>query len=210
MSVLCWTMKPFMISAEETWILKDPPTPTWTDWLPKLSHHWPPHWDSMELWMLMLLNSKPTWSHIQESTSCCHHMPPLSLLKKLIMNNYQLLKSLTPHLNLPTWWLNVILDTENTWPAPWCIEVMLSLKTSMPPLQPSKPKELSNLLIGAQLDSKSELTTNPQLSSQVETWPKLWELSAWSPTQLPLLKYSLDWITNSIWCMPREPLYIGT
>jgi tubulin alpha len=28
MSPSCWTMRPSMISAEETWILKDPPTPT--------------------------------------------------------------------------------------------------------------------------------------------------------------------------------------
>jgi hypothetical protein len=39
--------------------------------------------------------------HIQESISCFLLMLQLSLLKKLITNNYLLLKSLTPLSNLP-------------------------------------------------------------------------------------------------------------
>ena len=38
MSLLCSTTKLFTISAEDNSILKDPPTPTLTDLLPKLSH----------------------------------------------------------------------------------------------------------------------------------------------------------------------------
>ena len=154
MYALCWIMKPSMIFAEETWTLKDPPIPTWTDWLHRLSPLWQHLWDSMEHWMLMLLNSKLTWSHIQESTSCCHHMPLLSLLKKPITNNYLLLKLPTPHSNPLTWWPNVIPDTENTLHALWCTEVMLSPKMSMLQLPPLKPKELFNSSTGVRLDSK--------------------------------------------------------
>ena len=151
----------------------------------------------MEPWTLMLPNSKPIWSHIQESTSCFHHMPQSSQPKKLITNNYQVLKSPTHHSNQPTWWPNVTQDMVNIWLAQWCIEVMSSPKTSMPPLPPSKPTDPSNLLIGAQLDSKSESTINPPPSFQEVIWQKLWELSAWSPTLPLLLKSSQDLITNS-------------
>jgi len=198
MFVLCSTMKPSMISAEEILILKDQPILTWTDSLLKSSHPLPLPWDSMVPWTSMSLNSKPTWSHIPEFTLCCHLMLQSSQLKKLIMNNFQLLKSLTVHSNPLTWWPNVIPDMVNIWLVPCFIEVMLSPKTSMLLLQPSKPKEPSNSSIGAQLDSKSELTINHQQSSQEEILPKLWELFVWFPTQLPLLKFSQDLITNSI------------
>ena len=135
----------------------------------KLSHLWLPLWDSMEPWTLILLNSKPTWSHIQESTSCCHHTPQLSQLKKPITNNCQLLKSPTHHSNQPQWWPNVTQDTENIWLALCYIEEMLSQKTSMLLLLPLKPREPSNSLTGAQLDSKSESTINHQLLFQEVT-----------------------------------------
>jgi len=157
-----------MISAEDLSILKDLPIPTWTDLLLKLFHPSLHPLDLMVLWMLMLLNSKPTWSLILVSISCCHHMPLSSQPKKLITNNSQLLKSPTLLLNPLPWWPNVTPDTENTWPAPCFTEEMLSPKMSMPLLPPSKLKEPSNSLTGAPLDSKSESITNlPPLSQEV-------------------------------------------
>jgi len=196
--------KPSMISAEDNWILKDPLTLTWTDSLLKLSPHWLPHWDSMVPWTSILLNSKLTWSHIQEFTLCCPLTPQLSQPKKLITNNFPLLKSPTLLSNPPPWWLNVTQDTVNIWPALCYTEVMLSPKMSTPPLPPLKPREPSNSSTGAQPDSKLVSTINHQPLSQVVIWLKLWELSVWSPTLPPLPKFSPDWTTNSILCTPRE------
>jgi len=187
-----------MISAEEILILKDQPIPTWTDLLDKLSLHWLPHWDSMVLLMLISPNSKPTWFPIQEFTLCCHHTHQSSPLKKLIMNNWLLLKSPTPVLNQPTWWSNVTQDTENIWLVPWCTEEMLSPRTSTQPLPPSRPREPSNSLIGVPPDSRLESTINHQPLSQEEIWLKLWEQFAWFPTLPQLLKSSQDSIINSI------------
>ena len=147
-------MKPSTISAEETSILRDQHTQIWIDWLLKSSPHWQPHWDSMVPWTLISQNSKPTWSHIQESTLCFHHMLQSSLLKRLITNNCQLLKSQTQHSNQQTWWLNVTQDMVNTWHAPCYIEVMLYQRMLMLQLLQSRPREQSNSSIGAQLDSK--------------------------------------------------------
>jgi len=157
-----------MISAEDLSILKDLPIPTWTDLLLKLFHPSLHPLDLMVLWMLMLLNSKPTWSLILVSISCCHHMPLSSQPKKLITNNSQLLKSPTLLSNQQTWWQNVTQDTENTWLAPWCTEEMSYQKMLMLLLLPSKLKEPFNSSIGPQLDSKSESTINLQLSYLVE------------------------------------------
>lgn len=143
-----------MIFAEEIWILKDQHTQIWIDWLLKSFHHWQHHWDLMVPWMLISQNSKQTWSHIQESTLCFVHMLQSFQLKKLIMNNYQLLKSQTQPLNQQTWWLNVIQDMVNIWHALCYIEVMLYQKMLMLLLQQLKQREQSNLLIGAQQDSK--------------------------------------------------------
>jgi len=184
--------KPSMISAEDNWILKDPLTLTWTDSLPKLSPHWLPLWDSMVPWTSISLNSKPTWSLTQEFTLCCPLTPQLSQPKKLITNNFPLLKSPTLPSNPPPWWLNATQDTENTWLALCCTEVMLSPKMSTPPLLPLKPREPSNLLTGVPPDSKLVSIINPPPLSQVVTWPKLWEPSVWSPTLPPLPKFSPD------------------
>jgi len=146
----------------------------------------------MEPWTLISLNSKPILSLILESTSCFHHMPPSSLLKKPITNNYPLLKSPTLPSNPLPWWPNVTPDTENTWLALCSIEEMLSLKMSMPPLPPSKPKEPSNSLTGALLVSKLVSITNPLPLSPVVTSLKLWEPSVWSLTLPLLLKFSQD------------------
>ena len=209
MLLLCLITKPSMIFAEEISISKDQPTPTWTDSSLKSSHPSLPHWDSMVPWTSMLLNSKPTWCHIQESISCCHHTAPSSQLKRLITNNSQLLKSPTQLSNQPTWWPNATQDTENIWLALWCTEVTSSQKMSMPPLPPSRPREPFNSLTGAQPDSKSELTINHQQLSQEVISLKSWEHAAWFQTPPPLLKSSPDLITNSIWCTPKEPSSTG-
>jgi len=187
-----------MISAEETWILKDQPTPTWTDWSLKSFHHWLPLWDSMVLWMWMLLNSRPTWCHIQESTLCFHLTPQSSLLRRPTTNSSLLLKSPTLLSNQHPWWPSATQDTESTWPAAWCTEVMSSPRMSTLLLPPSRPREPSNSSTGAQLASNAESTTSHQLLSQEEIWPKSWEPCAWSPTPPPSLKSSPESITNSI------------
>jgi len=161
--------KPSMISAEDNWILKDPLTLTWTDSLLKLSPHWPPHWDSMVPWTSILPNSKPTWSLTQEFTLCCPHTPQLSQPKKLITNNFPLLKLPTLLSNQPPWWPNVTPDMVNIWLALCCTEVMLSQKMSTPPLPPLKPREPSNSLTGALPVSKLVSTINHQPLSPVET-----------------------------------------
>merc|ERR1719245_2012752 len=108
-----------------------------------------------------------------------------------------------------TKWSNVIHVTVNTWPVVCCTVVMLSPRMSTPPLPPSRPREPSNSLTGAQLVSRSVSTTNHQQSSQVVTWPRSKELSACCPTQLPLLKPGPDSITSSILCTPRELSFTG-
>ena len=140
----------------------------------------------------MLLNSKQTLSHILEFTLCYPPMLLLFLLKKLTMNNFQLLKSPTVLLNQLTWWLNVIPDMVNIWLAQWCTEVMLFQRMLMLLLQPLRPRELFNSLTGALLDSKLELTINPQQLYQEVILLKWWELSVWFPTLLLLLKSSPD------------------
>merc|ERR1719347_1760976 len=79
----------------------------------------------------------------------------------------------------------------------------------MPPLPPSKPREPSNLLTGAQLVSRSVSTTNHQQLSQVVILPKFNVPSACCPTPPPLPKPGLDSITSSILCTPRELSFTG-
>ena len=136
-------------------------------------------------------------------------MPQSSLLRRLIMSNSLLLKSLTLPSSPHPWWPSAIPDTESTWLAAWCTEEMLSLRMWMLQLQPSRPREPSNSLIGAQLDSSAESTTSHQLLFQVVILPKSWEQSAWFPTPLPLLRSSPESITSSISCTPREPSSTG-
>merc|ERR1712088_1035765 len=98
--------------------------------------------------------------------------------------------------NQPTKWSNAILVTESTCHAVCCTEEMLYQRMSMLPLPPSRPRDPSNLSIGAQLDSRSESTTNHQQLSPVETWLRFNVLYACSQT-LPLLpKHGLVWITS--------------
>ena len=99
MLLLCLITKLSMISVEELSILKDQLTLTLTDLFPKLSPHLLLPLDSMVPLTSISLNSKLTLSHILESISCFHLTLQLSLLRKLIMNNSPLLKSLTPPLN---------------------------------------------------------------------------------------------------------------
>jgi hypothetical protein len=132
MSLSSLITKPSMISAEETSISKDQHTQTWTDSLLKSSHHWLLPSDSTEPSMSTLLNSKPTWSHIQESTLCFLHMHQLSQLRKLTTNNSQLLKSPTQPSSQLLWWPNVTQDTVNIWLAALCTEEMSSQRMSTP------------------------------------------------------------------------------
>merc|ERR1712203_169850 len=92
------------------------------------------------------------WSHMHQS----------SLLKRLTTNSSQLPRSPMLALNRQTKWSNVILVMESTCHAVCCIEEMLCQKMSMLPLPLSRPRDPSNLLIGAQPDSRSESTTNHQ------------------------------------------------
>merc|ERR1712098_722095 len=124
-------------------------------------------------------------------------------------NNSPLLKLPTLVSNQPTKWSNVIHVTVNTWPAVCCTVVMLSPRTSTPPLPPSRPREPFNSLTGAQLVSRSVSTTNHQPSSQVVTWLRFNVPSACCPTQPPLPKHGLDLTTSSILCTPREPSFTG-
>jgi len=156
------------------------------------------------------LNSKPTWSLILESISCCHLMPPSSQLKKPITNNSALLKSPTPLLNPPLWWPNATPDTVNIWLALCFTEVTSSPRMSTLLLPPSRPREPSNSSIGAPPDSRSVLTINPPPSSPEEISLRSWEPSVWFPTLPPSPKSSQDSIINSILCTPREPSSIGT
>merc|ERR1712179_306536 len=106
-------------------------------------------------------------------------------------------------------WSSAIQDTVNTWPAACCTVVMLSPRTSTPPLPPSKPREPSNSLTGAQLVSRSVSTTNHQQLSQVVILPRSNVPYACCPTPPPLPKHGPDLTTSSILCTPREPSFTG-
>merc|ERR1712159_477089 len=101
-------------------------------------------------------------------------------------------------------------DTESTWPAASCTEVMSSPRMSTLPSPPSRPREPSSSSTGAQLASSAVSTTSHPLSCQVVNSPRSCAPSAWSPTPLPLLRSSPELITSSILCTPREPSSIGT
>merc|ERR1712111_131459 len=100
-------------------------------------------------------------------------------------------------LSQPTKWSSVILVMVSTWHVAFSTEEMWSPRMSMPPLPPSRPREASNLLTGVQLDSRLVSTTSLQPLYQEETSPRLPELSACSPTPLPLLRPGPDWIISS-------------
>merc|ERR1712166_1658353 len=66
----------------------------------------------------------------------------------------------------------------NTWLVASCTEVMSSPRTSTLPLPPSRPREPSNSLTGAQLVSSAVPTTSHQLLFPVVISPRLCALSA--------------------------------
>merc|ERR1719244_1677328 len=157
-----------MTSAVAIWILRGQPTLTLIALLAKLclpSLHLS---DLMELLMWILLNSKPTLFHTQGSTSLLKLMHLSSVLRKPTTSNSLLVKSPMPALSLPIRWLNAILVMASTWLAACSIVEMLFPKMSMLQLLPSRPREPSSLLIGAQLDLRLESTTNHQLWYQAE------------------------------------------
>ena len=203
------TMKLSTISAVAIWTLSDQPTQTWIVWLDKSSPRSPLHSVSMVLWMLIWLSSKPIWFHTHVSISRWLHTPRSSPLRRPTTNNLLLLRSPTLASNHPTKWSNVIHDTENTWPAVCCTVVMSSPRMSTLPLLPSRPNVPFNSSIGAQQDSKSESTTNHQLSYQEVIWLKCNALSACCRTQQLLLRLGLVLITNSIWCTPNVLSFTG-
>merc|ERR1719494_1179337 len=101
-------------------------------------------------------------------------------------------------LNQPIRWLNATLVMASTWRAACCIVVMLFLRTSMPPSQPSKQSALSSLLIGVPQASKLASTTSlPQLFLE-EIWQRFDAQSACCPTPLPLQRPGHDLITSLI------------
>merc|ERR1712098_1044905 len=75
--------------------------------------------------------------------------------------------------------------------------------------QPSRPRGVSSLLTGVQLDSRLELTTSLQLLCQEVTKLRLLVLFACSPTPQQLLKRGLGWTTSLTSCMPRGHLFTG-
>merc|ERR1712110_432077 len=117
-------------------------------------------------------SSRLTWSHIQESISCFLHMPQLSQPRKLTTSNSQSPKSPTHHSSQPPRWPSVIQDTESTWHAASCTEVMSYQRMLTPPLPPSRPREPFNSSTGAQPVSSAESTTSHQPSSQVVPSPR--------------------------------------
>merc|ERR1712086_331303 len=143
-----------------------------TDSLPRLS---PPSLhpsDSMVPLTSISLSSRPTSCHTQESISCFPHTPQSSLPRRPITNNSPLPRSPTPHSSQPPWWPSVTQDTESTWLAASCTEVMSSQRMSTPLSPPSRPREPSNSSTGAQPVSSAESTINHQPLSQVVISPR--------------------------------------
>merc|ERR1712079_514476 len=101
MSLSCSTTKLSTISAEETLTLRDQPTPTLTDLLPRLSPPSLPPSDSMVPSTSMSLSSRLTWCHTHVSTLCFPPTPQLSLPRKHTTSNSPLLRSPTPHSSQP-------------------------------------------------------------------------------------------------------------
>merc|ERR1711934_1248769 len=95
MSPSCSTTRPSTISAEETLTLRDQPTPTLTDSLPRLSPPSLPPSDSMVPLTSMSPSSRLTWCHTRVSTLCFPPTPQLSLPRKSTANSPPLLKSPT-------------------------------------------------------------------------------------------------------------------
>lgn len=129
--------------------------------------------------------------------------------RRYIIKNCQQNKLQHNYFNPIIWWSGVILDMVNIWPALWCTEEMLYLAKSMSPYKISNTKKAYNLLTGAQLGLKLVLIFNLLPSYLEGTLVKVWELLAWLPTQLQLLKCFPELIINLISCMLKEHLCIG-
>merc|ERR1711990_747342 len=95
MSPSCSTTRLSTISAEETLTLRDQPTPTLTDSLPRLSPPSLPPSDSMVPLTSMSPSSRLTWCHTHVSTLCFPPTPQLSLPRKPTTNSSPLPKSPT-------------------------------------------------------------------------------------------------------------------
>ena len=96
------------------------------------------------------MSSKLTWFHTHVFIS---HWPPTHQLcpRTVLATNLTLFKKLPMLvLKLKTKWLNVTHVMVNTWLAASCTVVTLFQRTSMLPLEISKPKEPFNSLTGAQ------------------------------------------------------------
>merc|ERR1719447_2741698 len=157
----------------------------------------------------ILPSSKLTWSHTHVSISHWLHMLQSSLLRRLTTSSSPLLRSPMLASSQLTKWSSVIHVTVNTWPVVCCTVVMLSPRMSMPPLPPSRPREPSNSLTGAQLVSRSVSITNHQPSSQVVILPRSNVPSACCPTPPPLPKHGPVLTTSSISCTPNVPSSTG-
>merc|ERR1712048_224430 len=101
MSPSCSITRLSTISAEETWTLRDQPTLTSTDSSPRLSPPSLPPSDSMVPSTSMLLSSRPTSSHTQESISCFPLMLQSSPPRRLTTSSFPLLRSPTHHSSQP-------------------------------------------------------------------------------------------------------------
>merc|ERR1711981_720086 len=99
-------------------------------------------------------------------------MPQSSLPRKLTTSNSPSLKSPTHHSSQPQRWPSVTQDTESTWHAASCTEVMSYQRMSTPPSPPSRPREPSNSSTGAQPASSVVSTINHQPLFQVVISPR--------------------------------------
>merc|ERR1712029_780583 len=101
MSPSCSTTKPSTTSAEETSTLRDQPTPTSTESLPRLSPPSLPPSDSTVPSTSISLSSRPTWCHTHVSISCSPPMPQSSPLRRPTTSSSPSLRSPTPPSSQP-------------------------------------------------------------------------------------------------------------
>merc|ERR1711970_322021 len=179
-----------------------PPTPPWNT-LTVLS------WLITKPSTSILPSSKLTWSHTHVSISHWLHMLQSSPPRRLTTSSSPLPRSPMLASSQPIKWSSVIHVTVNTRPVVCCTVVMSSPRMSTPPLPPSRPREPSNSLTGAQLVSRSVSTTNHQPSSQVVILPRSNVPSACCPTPPPLPKHGPVLTTSSISCTPNVPSSTG-
>merc|ERR1719498_2217348 len=168
----CSTTRLSTISAEEPSILRDQPTPTSTDSSLRLSPPLPLPSDSTVPLTSISLSSRPTWCPTPESTSCSLPMLQSSPPRRLTTSSSPLLRSPTAPSSPPPGWPSVTQDTESTWFAASCTEVMSSPRMSTLPSPPSRPREPSSSSTGAQPDSSAVSTTSHQPLCQVVISPR--------------------------------------